>query len=55
VVRIPARGGSTHTTVADNLTSPYGIALHKGSAYVTTCSTCAGGGELLRVPLRHVS
>lgn len=55
VVRIPAGGGAEHTTVKDGLTSPYGIALHGSSAYVTTCSTCAGGGEVLRIPLRPAS
>jgi hypothetical protein len=55
VVRIPAGGGAEHTTVADDLVAPYGIALHRGAAYVTTGSTQAGGGEVLRVPLRRVS
>jgi hypothetical protein len=55
VVRIPWGGGSRHSTVIGNLTSPYGIALHRDSAYVTTCSTCAGGGQVLRVPLHHRS
>ena len=53
VVRIPRGGGARHVTVADNLKAPYGIAVHHGSAYVTTCSTCAGAGEVLRVPLPH--
>jgi hypothetical protein len=39
----------------EGLTTPYGIALHGHSAYITTCSTCAGGGEVLRVPLGGVS
>jgi sugar lactone lactonase YvrE len=51
VVRIPPGGAGPRETVAANLTAPYGIALHGHSAYVTTCSTCAGGGEVLRVPL----
>jgi len=55
VVRIPAGGGAKHTTVADDLVAPYGIALHRGAAYVTTGSVLAGGGEVLRVPLRRVS
>jgi hypothetical protein len=54
VVRIPRGGGATHTTVAGNLTQPYGITLHRDAAYVTTCATCAGTGEVLRIPLhRH--
>lgn len=53
VVRIPRGGGSTHETFADNLNFPYGIALHKGSAYVTTCSACAGTGQVLKIELPH--
>lgn len=53
VVRIPRGGGASHRTVVSGLKAPYGIALHSGDAYVTTCSTCAGGGQVLRVPLRH--
>ena len=54
VQRIPAGGGARHWTVVDDLNTPYGIALHRGSAYVTTCSVCAGDGEVLRVRLhRH--
>lgn len=43
--------GSTHTTVAGGLTAPYGVAFMDGSAYVSTCSVCTGGGEVLRVRL----
>jgi hypothetical protein len=53
VVRIPRGGGSSHETVIGGLKAPYGIALHKDAAYVTTCSTCADTGEVLRVPLHH--
>lgn len=45
VVRIRRGGGSGHVTVADNLKEPYVIAIHRGSAYVTICSTCAGGAS----------
>jgi hypothetical protein len=51
VVKIPAGGGAAHEMVVAGLTAPYGITLHGHSAYVTTCSTCAGGGEVLRVAL----
>jgi hypothetical protein len=54
VVRIPAGGGPKQTVVS-NLTTPYGITLHGHSAYVTTCSTCAGGGQVLRIPLGGVA
>lgn len=53
VVRIPAGGGARHAVVADGLNQPYGIALHGESAYVTTCATCAGTGEVVRIPLRR--
>jgi hypothetical protein len=52
VVRIPRGGVGKHQTLIGDLTAPYGITLHGKSAYVTTCSVCAGGGEVLRVPLR---
>jgi hypothetical protein len=42
----------THTTVAADLVAPYGVALGGGNAYVTTCSVCPGGGQVVRVPLR---
>lgn len=51
VVRVPPGGGARHTTVVAGLASPYGIAVHGGAAYVTTCSTCPDQGQLLRVPL----
>lgn len=44
------RNGST-TTVADELPAPYGVALRGGSAYVTTCAVCAGGGAVMKIPL----
>jgi hypothetical protein len=43
--------GSTHTTVAGGLFAPYGVAFLGGSAYVSTCAVCTGGGEVLRVRL----
>ena len=43
--------GSTHTTVAGGLFAPYGVAFMNGSAYVSTCTVCAGEGEVLRVRL----
>jgi hypothetical protein len=44
-------GGSQHETIAGGLFAPYGVALKKGSAYVTTCAVCVGGGEVVRIPL----
>ncbi|GAA1837705.1 ScyD/ScyE family protein [Microlunatus capsulatus] len=52
VVRVPRGGGAAHTTVRGGLLLPYGIALHHGSAYVTTGSALADAGQVVRIPLR---
>lgn len=44
-------GGMTHETVAGGLFAPYGVALTGGAAYVSTCSVCTGGGEVVQVQL----
>jgi hypothetical protein len=44
-------GGSQHETVIGGLFAPYGVAIGRGSAYVSTCAVCVGGGEVIRVPL----
>jgi hypothetical protein len=44
-------GSSTHDTVIGDLASPYGVAIRNGAAYVSTCSVCICGGEVLLVPL----
>jgi hypothetical protein len=44
-------GASVHETVAGGLSSPYGVALRGGAAYVTTCAVCIGDGEVIRVSL----
>ncbi|MPZ62924.1 MAG: ScyD/ScyE family protein [Propionibacteriales bacterium] len=41
----------TVETVADDLMAPYGVAVRGTSAYVTTCSVCAGGGQVIKVGL----
>lgn len=43
--------GGDHETVAGPLFAPYGVAVRGGAAYVTTCSVCSGGGEVVRVAL----
>jgi hypothetical protein len=43
--------GSSHTRVGGNLHAPYGVAMHNGAAFVTTCSVCAGGGKVVRMQL----
>jgi sugar lactone lactonase YvrE len=42
---------STHQVVADGLNAPYGVALDRHSAYVSTCATCTGGGTVIKIPL----
>jgi sugar lactone lactonase YvrE len=42
---------SQHETVAGGLFAPYGVALKKQAAYVSTCAVCVGGGEVIRIPL----
>lgn len=44
-------GGSQHETIAGDLDAPYGVALTKRAAYVTTCAVCVGGGQVIKVPL----
>ncbi len=51
VVRIARAGGDTHTTIQGDLMFPYGIALRKGYAYVTTNSNQADVGQVVRIPL----
>lgn len=41
-----------HVTVADDLVAPYGVAIRKGYAYVTTGSVIPGGGEVVKVRAR---
>ena len=50
LVRVP-QGSTAPTTVAAGLFAPYGLAFMRGSAYVSTCSVCVGGGEVVRVHL----
>jgi hypothetical protein len=49
LVRVSPRG---NTTVADDLVAPYGLALSRGSAYVTTCSVCADEGQVVKIRLK---
>lgn len=41
--------GGAPQTVAGGLFAPYGVAFDRGTAYVTTCSVCAGGGAVVAV------
>jgi len=49
LVRIDPDG--TQTTVAGDLFAPFGLALRKGTAYVSTCSVCPDAGEVIAIPL----
>jgi sugar lactone lactonase YvrE len=51
LVKIAPGGGSTHETVAGGLFAPYGVALTKHAAYVTTGAVLVGGGELVKIAL----
>lgn len=51
-VRRVVRGATQHPAVASGLFAPYGLAIKGNTAYVTTCSVCAGGGEVRAVSLR---
>ena len=42
---------SSHQTIAGGLNAPYGVALDRHSAYVSTCASCAGGGQVIKIPL----
>ncbi|QDO87150.1 ScyD/ScyE family protein [Ornithinimicrobium ciconiae] len=45
------KGSDTHKVIADDLFAPYGVAVSKGHAYVTTGAVVPGGGEVLRFRL----
>ena len=45
-------GGSTHRTIVGGLPAPYGVAIVKNAAYVSTCTACpAGQGQVVKIPL----
>jgi hypothetical protein len=43
--------GGAHEMVAGPFPTPYGVAFHDDSAYVTTCAVCPDGGTVVKVPL----
>ncbi len=45
------RPGKTPKMIASGLMMPGGLAIEKGSAYISDCGTCAGSGRVLRVKL----
>lgn len=50
LVKVDA-GSTSPTTVAGGLFAPYGVAIRGGSAYVTVCAVCGGGGSVQAFPL----
>ncbi len=44
-------GGSSHQTVIGGLFAPYGVAFGNGAAYVSTCTVCFGGGQVIKLDL----
>jgi hypothetical protein len=50
LIRVDRRGRQ-HVIMSTGLITPGGLALRHGAAYVSNCGTCAGAGEVLRIPL----
>ena len=44
-------GASEHEVVLGDLFAPYGVAVRDGFAYVSVCSVCPGGGEVIKIAL----
>jgi hypothetical protein len=42
---------ASHVTVAGDLSAPYGLAIRRGSAYVTTGALAAGAGKVIKIDL----
>jgi hypothetical protein len=45
------KSGRAAQPIAPGLFAPYGVALHRGAAFVSTCAVCAHGGTVIKVPL----
>jgi hypothetical protein len=50
LIRVDANGGQ-EIVMSDGLITPGGLALRGDNAFVSNCGTCAGGGEVLRIPI----
>ncbi len=50
LIRVAPNGDQT-IVMSDGLITPGGLAVRGANAYVSNCGTCAGGGEVLRIPL----
>jgi hypothetical protein len=42
-------GSSQHETVLGGLFAPYSVAFGRGAAYLTTCTVCTGGGQVIKI------
>ena len=52
LVRVfPKSSGKSAKTVAPGLAFPDGLAIHRGSAYVSVGSVQASGGQVITIPL----
>jgi hypothetical protein len=51
LIRVHRGDNRSPDVVAGNLMAPYGVALRGHSAYVTTCTLCGTGGQVLRFPI----
>jgi hypothetical protein len=51
LVEVP-KGSTSPTVVVGDLEAPYGVVITDGSAYVSTCSVCLTGGQVIKVSLR---
>jgi hypothetical protein len=47
----PDVSGKPSRPVASGLTAPYGVAIHRGAAYVSTGAVSSTGGTVIKVPL----
>jgi len=45
------KSGKAAKPIAAPLFAPYGVAVHRGAAYVSTCAVCYQGGTVIKVPL----
>jgi sugar lactone lactonase YvrE len=50
LIRVDANGDQ-EVIMSEGLITPGGLALRGGNAYVSNCGTCAGTGEVLRIPI----
>jgi hypothetical protein len=52
LIRIDRHGNRT-LIASTGLTSPTGLVIRDGRAYISNCGVCAGAGEVISIPLPH--